>query len=79
MITKYLVEAVTGLYVGEAINSPSLGKVQALNKVRDDRRKKKGKGGGEEEDGETGFYGRGQGEVVAVRTQFPHTSGKLVS
>ncbi|KAL3805569.1 hypothetical protein HJC23_005813 [Cyclotella cryptica] len=58
IFSKYLVEALSGLQVGEAAVSPSLYKMQ--------------------ETGGSGEYG-GQGEVVAVRTHFPHTSGKLAS
>lgn len=58
IFSKYLVEALSGLQVGEAAVSPSLHKMQ--------------------ETGGSGEYG-GQGEVIAVRTHFPHTSGKLVS
>ena len=64
------VEAVTGLRVGEAAASPSRAKVQAL----------RGAGlapAGGEEDGAAAS--RGQGQVVAVRTSFPHTAGKLAS
>jgi hypothetical protein len=53
MITKYLVEGMTGLGVGEA---------SAAN-------------GGD--DGGGGGSPPRRGEVVAVRTQWPHTSGKL--
>ncbi|KAL7477393.1 hypothetical protein ACHAW6_003203 [Cyclotella cf. meneghiniana] len=58
IFSKYLVEALSGLQVGEAAVSPSLHKMQ--------------------ETGGSGEYG-GQGEVIAVRTHFPHTSGKLAS
>ena len=66
MITKYLVESMTGLFVGEAEVSPSLIKMQALDVSN---------GGG----GRTVDMGKGQGEVVVVRTSFPHSQGKLVS
>ena len=65
MITKYLVESMTGLFVGEAAVSPSLVKMQALKDAGD---------GSRPED-----MGKGQGEVVVVRSQFPHSQGKLVS
>ena len=46
--------------------SPSLIKMQALDVSN---------GGG----GRTADMGKGQGEVVVVRTSFPHSQGKLVS
>jgi hypothetical protein len=57
IITKSLVESMTGLLVGDASTSPSLRKMEAL--------------------GESNVFG--QGEVIALRTHFPHTSGKLAS
>ena len=98
MITKYFIESITGLYVGEASISPSLEKMQTMGikgitspEAQEQLRKKqeqliKAENGGtiaqvEVRDGEGGLISgevRGQGEVVAVRTQFPHTSGKLV-
>jgi len=57
IITKSLVESMTGLLVGDASTSPSLRKMEAL--------------------GDSNVYG--QGEVIALRTHFPHTSGKLAS
>ena len=67
MITKYLVESVTGLFVEEASVSPSLAKMKALR---------------ESNVGEVQLTGgdepHGQGDVVVVRSHFPHTSGKLV-
>ena len=98
MITKYFIESITGLYVGEASISPSLEKMQTMGikgitspEAQEQLKKKqeqliKAENGGTTEqievrDGEGGLISgevRGQGEVVAVRTQFPHTSGKLV-
>lgn len=60
LITKHLVESITGMLVGEASISPSMErmKVQKMDK--------------------TGFA-RGQGEVIVLRTHFPHTTGKLAA
>ena len=80
MITKYLVEAITGLYVGEASISPSYEKILAQQGTAN--RNQQPVELKEQFDGEGGLLTgevRGQGEVVAVRTSFPHTSGKLVS
>jgi len=106
LITKYYIQYITGLNVGEASISPSYEKLEQIRLI-DARIAEKNdnvgavsseglvgssngigsKGsnweGGEEEvyDGEGGLMSgeaRGQGEVVAVRTSFPHTSGKLV-
>ena len=78
MITKYLIEGMTGLYVGDAAVSPSLAKMKALSESQIGQQKKEGEGEkGVEQDG--GGVVKGQGEVVAVRTRFPHASGKLVS
>ena len=57
LLSKSLVESMTGLLVGDASTSPSLKKMEAL--------------------GDSNVYG--QGEVIALRTHFPHTSGKLAS
>lgn len=57
IITKQLVQSMTGLLVGDASTSPSLRKMEAL--------------------GDSNVLG--QGEVIALRTHFPHTSGKLAS
>jgi len=60
LITKHLVESVTGMLVGDATISPSLERMKAQHMDS------------------TGFA-RGQGEVVVVRTHFPHTSGRLAA
>lgn len=60
LITKHLVESITGMLVGEASISPSLERMKAQHMDS------------------TGFA-RGQGEVVVVRTHFPHTSGRLAA
>lgn len=105
LITKYYIQSITGLNVGEASISPSYEKLEQVRLI-DARVAEKNnhdvssggnsgssgggegsnweeQGSGEEEvyDGEGGLMSgeaRGQGEVVAVRTSFPHTSGKLV-
>lgn len=76
MITKYLVESMTGLHVGKASTSTLSAKMNAIGngknivaEIMADKR--------DLEEG-LSMLGRGQGEVVAVRTQFPHSSGKLV-
>ena len=103
LITKYYIQYITGLNVGEASISPSYEKLEQIRLINA-RVAEKNNGGvsvsgsigsegsnWEEEvnsnveeevyDGEGGLMSgeaRGQGEVVAVRTSFPHTSGKLV-
>jgi hypothetical protein len=61
IFSKYLVEMITGMEVGEAAVSPSLYKIAEMK------------------DQGVIWEIRGQGEVVGVKTHFPHTSGKLVS
>jgi len=108
LITKYYIQSITGLNVGEASISPSYEKLEQIrlidariaekndnvgvsseglvgssNGIGSEGSNWKEEGSGEEEvyDGEGGLMSgeaRGQGEVVAVRTSFPHTSGKLV-
>ena len=98
LITKYYIEYITKLNVGEASISPSYEKLEQVRLVNARIAEKNNGdvssggsegsnweegGSGEEEvyDGEGGLMSgeaRGQGEVVAVRTSFPHTSGKLV-
>ena len=102
LITKYYIEYITKLNVGEASISPSYEKLEQIRLINARVAEKNnngvsvsnGEGSGidsegsnwesnEEEvyDGEGGLMSgeaRGQGEVVAVRTSFPHTSGKLV-
>lgn len=60
LITKHLVENITGMLVGEATTSPSLERMKAQHMDR------------------TGFA-RGQGEVIVVRTNYPHGTPKLAS
>ena len=105
LITKYYIQYITGLNVGEASISPSYEKLEQIRLINARVAEKNNNGdvsggetggsggsegrnweeeGSEEEevyDGEGGLMSgeaRGQGEVVAVRTSFPHTSGKLV-
>ena len=92
LITKYYIQYITGLNVGEASISPSYEKLEQVRLINARIAEKNGGSEGsnwegdnsnEEEvyDGEGGLMSgeaRGQGEVVAVRTSFPHTSGKLV-
>ena len=103
LITKYYIQSITKLNVGEASISPSYEKLEQVRlinarvAVKNNHDVSSGgnsgssgggegsnwEGNGEEEvyDGEGGLMSgeaRGQGEVVAVRTSFPHTSGKLV-
>ena len=109
LITKYYIQSITGMNVGEASISPSYEKLESIRLINARAAEKnngdvsseglvgsEGSGigsegsnweneGSEEEeevyDGEGGLMSgeaRGQGEVVAVRTSFPHTSGKLV-
>lgn len=80
MITKYLVESMTGLFVGEASISPSLAEMNdfALNDSNFEQQRQQKQISEYLEEGGKGGIVRGQGAVVAVRTQFPHSTGKLV-
>ena len=67
LITKYLVERLTGLPVGDAAAAAATASGDAA-----------GARGGDGEASATTDHGENK-RMVAVRTQFPHTSGQLVS